>query len=437
MQQSLNWAAKQNGGDEFSVSIFINELNHEVNSIKITRCWNIENQEETLKIIDLSTGSQIFTDADGSTQFINDFVIPVEAAKFVFFDAEKIAEIANLTIKEEGSFINDALAKVLGLDTYTTLIEDLESYIDSLKREGADNRLNEQIINCESAIELASNDIDLEEAYIAEQLKQIDERKNEIRALDSLISLNSQQSGVGGSRELLIKELGELQEKEEELFSQLSEINEIIPLIILTGKLGEVTSHIKEQSSSNFLKESEIEIEKNVNLFIESLFNKPPFPEDSTMSFNDKSFYSEKAKEISQKIWGQNAENTSLSFEHDLTKSDIDLINDAYRLVNSQSDNFYNLLVSEINAVKESILELNKKIRLIDTDVEDDLIIEYIAKKETYNHEIEDLSIKVGERKNKIIGFKSNIERLRKQLASLIKKVDINDLNRKKIDEYN
>ena len=54
-----------------------------------------------------------------------------------FFNAEKISEIANLSIREEGSFINDALGKILGLDNYEALIEDLEYFINNLKKEGA------------------------------------------------------------------------------------------------------------------------------------------------------------------------------------------------------------------------------------------------------------------------------------------------------------
>src|SRR5690606_27409213 len=145
MQQSLNWSAQREGIDSFSVSILIDEiefpevtkLTSNSDKVLITRSRNISTTEEKLYIVDPISNIDLFDTEDDKFHFINDYIIPLNAAKFVFFDAEKIAEIANLSIKDEGSFINDALGKILGLDNYETLIEDLDFYINSLKKEGA------------------------------------------------------------------------------------------------------------------------------------------------------------------------------------------------------------------------------------------------------------------------------------------------------------
>jgi DNA sulfur modification protein DndD len=117
---------------------------------------DVASMNETLSIIDFASNLEIFDDESDKINFINDYIIPIDAAKFVFFDAEKIAEIANLSIKDEGSFINDALGKILGLDTYETLIEDIEFYINSLKKEGASKNLQE---HCEDALLELSDDV--------------------------------------------------------------------------------------------------------------------------------------------------------------------------------------------------------------------------------------------------------------------------------------
>jgi DNA sulfur modification protein DndD len=127
MQQSINWTAKKENKDTFSVSIVVseielpdlNKLSSNSESVIITRTFNVTSMNEKLSISEPNSKMEIFDD------FINDYIIPIDAAKFVFFDAEKISEIANLSIKEEGSFINDALGKILGLDTYDTLIDDI------------------------------------------------------------------------------------------------------------------------------------------------------------------------------------------------------------------------------------------------------------------------------------------------------------------------
>lgn len=137
MGQSINWSAQKEGIETFSVSILVEEielpeiskLSSDADKVLITRSRNTITTEEKLSIIDPISNIEIFDDEADKFNFINDYIIPLDAAKFVFFDAEKISEIANLSIKEEGSFINDALGKILGLDNYETLIDDFEFYI--------------------------------------------------------------------------------------------------------------------------------------------------------------------------------------------------------------------------------------------------------------------------------------------------------------------
>ena len=56
--------------------------------------------------------------------------------------------------KDEGRVLNDALGKLLGLDIYENLKEDLQVYSNNLKREGANSNIKEQIINAEKTIEI-------------------------------------------------------------------------------------------------------------------------------------------------------------------------------------------------------------------------------------------------------------------------------------------
>ena len=172
---------------------------------------------EKLSISDPNSNIEIFDDEADKINFINDYIIPIDAAKFVFFDAEKISEIANLSIKEEGSFINDALGKILGLDIYDTLVEDIELYINTLKKEGAKKNLQEQIVDKEKAIELSNIDIEKLEEENAEKLKEIDDLKKTIRQYNSLISQHSKQGNSTFDRDTVLAEIDKLKTKELEL----------------------------------------------------------------------------------------------------------------------------------------------------------------------------------------------------------------------------
>ncbi|MBA3985740.1 MAG: DNA sulfur modification protein DndD [Flavobacteriales bacterium] len=443
MQQSINWTAKKENKTEFSVCIKISDielpqlrtLNSDTNFILIKRTFDVSSMNETLSIIDFTTNIELFDDENDKINFINDYIIPIDAAKFVFFDAEKIAEIANLSIKDEGSFINDALGKILGLDTYETLIEDIEFFINNLKKEGASKNLQEQIINNEKAIEISDDQINKLEEENAEKLKEIDDLKKKVREYDNLISQQSKQGNSTFDRNSILIEIDKLKAKEVEHNERFNELSEIIPLTILTGKLEEVKEQLEIQDKNEIIQGSSNENSGKIEHFIELLFNKPPEPEYSTMSLKDKMFYYEKAQSLGNQLFKTNDEYSELDFEHDLNNSEKKLILDAINLINTQSKDLFESTIEEFNEIKTKLSELNKTLNKVDADLEDELILEYSSRKETADFTIAEKNRQIGENNQQITRLKSDIVRLNQQLVTLVKKVDINEQNKQKIQK--
>lgn len=443
MQQSINWTAKKEDTDKFSVTILIDETelpelkmlnSNSADSVIIKREFNVSTMVEDLHIIDPVSNMELFTDEEDKINFINDYIIPIDAAKFVFFDAEKIAEIANLSIKEEGSFINDALGKILGLDTYETLIEDIETYINNLKKEGATKNLQEQIADKENAIKLSQIAIDKFEEENADSLKKIDELKKAIREFDNLISSESKQGNSKFDREKILTEISELKTKEAELAEKFNELSEILPLTILSGKLEEVNEHLDLQESNLVFGKIASENSAKIEEFIELLFNKPPEPENSSFSLKDKMFYFEKAQDLSHKLFNQQGnENEELAFEHDLSNADKKMIQDAIDLVNTQSKDFFETTIDEFNATKIKLSELTNTLKKVDADLEDDIILEYNSKKEKADFQLSEANQQIGENKANISKEEMNVKRLNQSYQDLLKKVEINKKNKTKI----
>lgn len=444
MQQSINWTAKKEDIDTFSVTIFIDETelpelkmlnSNSADSVIIKREFNVSTMIEELHILDPLSNMELFNDDEDKINFINDYIIPIDAAKFVFFDAEKIAEIANLSIKEEGSFINDALGKILGLDTYETLIDDIETYINNLKKEGATKNLQEQIADKENAIKLSQIAIDKFEEENADNLKKIDELKKAIREFDNLISSESKQGNSKFDREKILTEISELKTKETELAEKFNELSEILPLTILSGKLEEVNEHLDLQESNSVFGKIASENSAKIEEFIELLFNKPPEPENSSFSLKDKMFYFEKAQDLSHKLFNQqdNSGNAELAFEHDLSNADKKMIQDAIDLVNTQSKDFFETTIDEFNATKIKLSELNNTLNKVDADLEDDIILEYNSKKEKADFKLSEANQKIGENKANISKEAMNVKRLNQSYQDLLKKVEINKKNKTKI----
>lgn len=443
MQQSINWTAKRESKDSFSVSIEVseielpelNKINSNSDSVIITRTFNVSSMNETLSISDNNSNMEIFDDEADKINFINDYIIPIDAAKFVFFDAEKISEIANLSIKEEGSFINDALNKILGLDTYDSLIEDIEDYIKMLTKEGATQNLQDQILDKETAIKISKNEIDKLDEENALKLKNIDKYKKEIREYDGLISQHSKQGNTTLDRKSIISEIEKLKSKEFEISGRFNELSEIVPLAILTGKLEEVNEHLEIQEKNTLSLSSSKENSEKIENFIELLFNKPPEPENSTMSFKDKLFYYEKAQNLGSELFSFNENYQELEFEHDLSNAEKSLINDAINLVNEHSKDLFETTIKEFNEVQIKLSELNKTLSKVDADLEDELILEYSSKKETAEYKRDTNKEQIGGNKEKIKKLESDIVRLNQQLKTLVKKVDVNEQNKLKIKE--
>ena len=445
MQQSINWTAKRENKTNFSVNIFITEielpelrtLSSNTESVIIERTFDVATMNETLSIIDAVSKIEIFDDESDKINFINDYIIPIDAAKFVFFDAEKIGEIANLSIKEEGSFINDALGKILGLDNFETLIDDVEFYINNLKKEGATKNLQELIANKENEIRISEIDIEKFEEENAEKLKEIDDLKKKIREYDNLISKHSKQGNSIFDREAVLIEIEKLKIKEDELNERFNELSEIIPLAILTGKLEEVKEHLeiqeKNETSQIFSKENSEKIES----FIELLFNKPPEPENSTMSLKDKMFYYQKAQSLGSELFKENDDYVELEFEHDLNNSEKRLISDAINLINTQSKDLFETTIDEFNETKIKLSDLTKTLSKVDADLEDELILDYSSKKETSDYNVTEKNREIGENHQQITKLKNDIVRLNQQLVTLVKKVDINEQNKLKIKKSN
>lgn len=88
---SLNTIAAQDGETSFSVSVTFTEVeipNTTCTEITIIRSYDrATNTSDELKILIDGRESDLFSDKDEEEMFIRDYILPIEIAKFFFFDA--------------------------------------------------------------------------------------------------------------------------------------------------------------------------------------------------------------------------------------------------------------------------------------------------------------------------------------------------------------
>lgn len=440
MEQSLNWTAKDSGESKFSVSIKISDLpvpvkesEFDYSELTIKRSFDINNFNETLSIVD-KNNNQIYQEDEDKINFVNDFIIPIDAAKFVFFDAEKISEVANLSIKDEGSFINDAFNKVLGLDIYEQLVSDLNSYIQDLKKHSLSGRAEDQVNDIETTIIDKNKTIEELENLNASLNKYIKLNEDKVIEYNKMIDQSAPQVSTF-NRDELAREKAELQEKISGLENEFNILGEVIPLVILSGKLHEVKEHLDLQDENALIEITASTNIKKIDKFIESLFNEPPHPENSTLSFKDKVFFYDKAKHLGQEIFGDVELNNSINFEHDFTNADRKLIDDALSVVHSYSEKTLEEILSQLNTSENRILEINSILSRIDADQVDEYISELINKRQRLEQEIKDNILKIGSNNESINRETLELERKVKQRDNLLKRIEVSNENQIKIDK--
>jgi DNA sulfur modification protein DndD len=438
IKQSLNWDSKEEGNNIFSIEVQIDGIDYPANTkvadnkISIKRIFNTLKIEETLIIQD-SIGKELFHDVNDKISFINDYIIPLEAAKFVFFDAEKIASWAELSTKDEGNVLNDALGKLLGLDLYENLKEDINTYINNLKKEGANTNIKEQIINCEKAVELNKGkieDIDLKSALNENEIKSL---KEKVKDYQTFLNQNSRKETSSINREELFNEILNLKEKKEELENRFNDLSELIPLAMLGGKIEEVIEQIDIQTQAqNYLENNEI-IKNKLDKFIERLFNQPPEPEDGSMTFKNKIFYSQKAQDLLNQLFEIKESVNQLDFELDLNNADKELILKTSQILKQHSKEVFEATISEFNSIQILITDKEKQLKMIDSDLEDETILEIITLKDEAERKLENRIAENGALSNQKDKIMKENGRLNQQYNVLLQKSSGNQLIKNKI----
>jgi DNA sulfur modification protein DndD len=446
LKSSLNWSSAKNGEDKFSVEIQLSEIElpdtleiKSANNYKcnLKRTFEVNSTNEELEISIEGIKNNIFKTEDEKRVFVNDYLIPIEAAKFVFFDAEKIANWAELSTKEEGSVLNDALGKILGLDIYETLVADLEIYTDGLRKESATSTVKQQINSVEKGIQHNVEEIDKKENEILDKEISLLDLKQKITEYETFLVKHSNKVLNAGSLDELYKNKRELELKGKELEDKFNQLSEIIPFTVSAGKLEEVTEHLAKQDEDSSLHEKRNELIEKNNQLLEKLFNNPPFPTDGDISFSKKMFYAEKAKKIIEDVFGKIEDTNELDFEHDLNKSDKDLITETFQYIRKQSKDIFEQTIDNFNRVKNEISEIDRLIKKIESDQQDEEVIKYTNNKNDAERKIEKLIEDKGALQSQVNQLKKTIEADNQRLQVLIKKIEVSEQKRKKLDKAN
>lgn len=167
MSSCLNKAAAANSTTKFSVSLTLTDLDLpgelECSEIKITRSYDTKNPngDDLLILFDGKQIDEVFPTVpkeeriEAEEFFIRERIMPIEIAKFFFFDAERIVAYAELDSSEQQKRLASAYSQVLGIQKYISLKETLSAIKDDYRKKGVNSKERDEFNKLSLEIENA------------------------------------------------------------------------------------------------------------------------------------------------------------------------------------------------------------------------------------------------------------------------------------------
>lgn len=209
---------------------------------RITRSWNA-NQQDTLKISENGIDLPELNYEQGQSFLLE--IVPPGIADLVFFDGEKIAELAE---DNSGSTLKQAVKKLLGLDTVQRLQEDLRIYLKKADISAAKSELKSDL----ESLEVEKNQI----LTVGRKLRnEADHEYNSIVELNRLIQLAEQDLLSGGGawasdREEQQKAVDQFISERQQVKTEIQrELDGTFALTLAPKTLKQLATHLAEEKS--------------------------------------------------------------------------------------------------------------------------------------------------------------------------------------------
>lgn len=237
--------------------------------LEIRRTYHIKTQIETLEIFIDGQVNEL-TKEVGPEIFINDFILRKEIAKFFFFDAEKIVELAEISTLEDRRNLSKAYSEVLGIKKYLDLKNDLENLRYRLKKRSSTSADRDRLEKLQKQMEQNKKMIEHQNILVQE--------KSEELKLKRLASDKFQEKLIREGSSISLEELKEFKQMKEhiqqEMFrlkNRMKEMIDLAPLAIAASKLSALKNQIESEQELKDKKNNDALLKRKNNALKKSI----------------------------------------------------------------------------------------------------------------------------------------------------------------------
>ena len=436
---SLNFEAQKNGETKFSVAVTFTDVeipDTPCTEITIVRSYDsATNYDDELEILidgrknDLFTGSKEEI-AKEEEIFIRDYILPIEIAKFFFFDAEKIVSFAQINTPEQRKDLSLAYSQVLGIQKYEDLKSELIRIQDDYRKASAKPQEKLEFDGLISAIKI-------KEESIQNLIDEIDNLEDD-RVIKRHESAELQSQLIREGDLMSIDELDRLNNRKTDLNTALRETEDglkdfysLIPFGLSGGIMAELLSQLESEKAykQNILQLEGINDKTDIILGdIEEARKDITFRID----YKTREFYETQIKQLIKKHFYNGFDDSKLenfSTLHDFSQGQIE---DFTRLIVKVKDSksSFELLFNKYSKLKAELFSIEKRIREAEKKAESDYVQKLRARKEKLDREIDSIGEEIGEKRKEIESINEQVIAHKKQKEILSKKIDVADQNR-------
>lgn len=436
---SLNFEAQKNGETKFSVAVTFTDVeipDTPCTEITIVRSYDsATNYDDELEILidgrknDLFTGSKEEI-AKEEEIFIRDYILPIEIAKFFFFDAEKIVSFAQINTPEQRKDLSLAYSQVLGIQKYEDLKSELIRIQDDYRKASAKPQEKLEFDGLISAIKI-------KEENIQNLIDEIDNLEDD-RVIKRHESTELQSQLIREGDLMSIDELDRLNNRKIDLNTALRETEDglkdfysLIPFGLSGGIMAELLSQLESEKAykQNILQLEGINDKTDIILGdIEDAKKNITFRID----YKTREFYETQIKQLIKKHFYNGFDDSKFkhfSTLHDFSQGQIE---DFTRLIVKVKDSksSFELLFNKYSKLKAELFSIEKRIREAEKKAESDYVQQLRARKEKLDRELDSIGEEIGEKRKEIEALNEQVIAHKKQKEILSKKIDVADQNR-------
>lgn len=436
---SLNFEAHKEGITRFSVAVTFTDVeipDTPCTEITIVRSYdNATNYDDELEILIDGRKSDLFSGtkeeiAKEEEIFIRDYILPIEIAKFFFFDAEKIVSFAQINTPEQRKDLSLAYSQVLGIQKYEDLKSELIRIQDDYRKASAKPQEKLEFDGLISAIKI-------KEESIQNLIDEIDNLEDD-RVIKRHESAELQSQLIREGDLMSIDELDRLNNRKTDLNTALRETEDglkdfysLIPFGLSGGIMAELLSQLESEKAykQNILQLEGINDKTDIILGdIEEARKDITFRID----YKTREFYETQIKQLIKKHFYNGFDDSkfeNFSTLHDFSQGQIE---DFTRLIVKVKDSksSFELLFNKYSKLKAELFSIEKRIREAEKKAESDYVQKLRARKEKLDREIDSIGEEIGEKRKEIDSINEQVIAHKKQKEILSKKIDVADQNR-------